>query len=429
MDKHIRRLIWIYFFTILLEGVFRKWLTPGLSNQLLLVREPVVLLTYLLAFSQMRFPSEKPPVFALILGFFCLGISFIFLDVNLMVALFGFKASYLHIPMIYLIPRYFNREDVIQMGFWFLLAAIPNGILMVLQFGADYNHVLNATGGGGPGQMEGALGRVRPPGLFSFITGSAQFIALAFAFAVFGFINRGYFTNRFLYLVTFVLIISLGVSISRLALGSALIVFSMVMVIALVGKDQKLRVVFRFGIPILVLGLAATQLEVFSEGQQAFESRLMRTGDFEAGVGGTALNWYQRTLNDLTGGLYLIDDVAFLGHGLGMGTNFGARYTTGQLQFLLAEGEWARIILEVGPLLGLLTIFIRLAVAWLMLKLSLKAIGKGNHLPILLFGGSVLLVVSGQWGQSTTLGFAILGAGLTFAATRLPEVPRTPRIR
>ncbi len=429
MDKHIRRLIWIYFITLMLEGVFRKWLTPGLTNELLLIREPVVLTAYIMAFSQMRFPREKPAVFAIILGIFCLGISLIFLNVHMYLAIFGFKASYLHIPMIYLFPRYFNREDVIQMGFWVLIAAIPNGILMVLQFGGDYNHVLNATGGGGPGQMEGALGRVRPPGLFSFITGAAQFLAIALAFAVFGFINRGYFTNRLLYLVTFVLIISLAVSISRLALGSALMVLASVMVIAFLGKDQKLKVVLQFGIPLLILGLAATQLEIFSEGQQAFESRLMLTGDFEAGLGGTALNWYQRTLNDLTGGLYLIDDVAFLGHGLGMGTNFGARFTTGKLQFLLAEGEWARIILEVGPILGLLTIMIRLAVVWLMLKLSLKALAKGNQLPILLFGGSFLLVVSGQWGQSTTLGFAILGAGLTFAATRMPEISRTPRIR
>lgn len=429
MDKHIRRLIWIYFFSILLEGVFRKWLTPGLTNQLLLIREPVVILAYMLAISQMRFPREKPAVFALILGIFCLSISFVFLDVHLFVALFGFKASYLHIPMIYLIPRYFNREDVVQMGFWFLIAAIPNGIFMVLQFGADFNHVLNATGGGGSGQMEGALGRVRPPGLFSFITGAAQFIAIALAFAIFGLINRGYFTNRLLYLVIFVLILSLAVSISRLALGSALVVFAMVLVIALIGKDRKLSVVLRFGIPLLVLGLAATQMEVFSEGQQAFESRLMRTGDYDVGVGGTALNWYQRTLNDLTGGLYLIDDVALLGHGLGVGTNFGARFMTGELQFLLAEGEWARIILEVGPILGLLTIFIRLAVVWLMLKLSLKALAKGNHLPILLFGSSFLLVVSGQWGQSTTLGFAVLGAGLTFAATRMPEISSKPRMK
>ncbi len=43
----INRLIWIYFWLLITEGIFRKWLVPGLSDAFLLARDPIVLLIYL----------------------------------------------------------------------------------------------------------------------------------------------------------------------------------------------------------------------------------------------------------------------------------------------------------------------------------------------------------------------------------------------
>ena len=40
----IRQLLWIYFWLLIFEGALRKWILPGLSNPLLLVRDPVALL-------------------------------------------------------------------------------------------------------------------------------------------------------------------------------------------------------------------------------------------------------------------------------------------------------------------------------------------------------------------------------------------------
>ncbi|MCC5834575.1 MAG: hypothetical protein JJU20_07570 [Opitutales bacterium] len=422
MGNTVRKLIWLYFWTIIFEGVFRKWLTPGLANELLLIREPIVAACYFLALSENRFPRERPVILAILLGILAFVFSGILLSVPLAVSFFGLKASFFHIPMIYLIPRYFDRDDVLRMGKYILLLAIPNAVLMVMQFGVSPDHWLNASAGGGAGQMEGAQGRIRAPGLFPFITGSAQFIALALSFTLFGLVSREAYRRKLLYLVLGLLVISLVVSISRLAIGNAVVVTGMLGVIAVYSRSQKLRMFTSVAVPLLLVALVVSRFEVFDEGVEAFEQRLTRTGDIDVGFGGTALNWYQRTLNDLTAGLYLAaGKISFTGEGLGMGTNVAARFITGDLGFLLAEGEWARLVLEMGPLLGLAMIGIRLAIVWFMLQLSLAAIQKGNFLPILLFGGSFLLVVNGQWGQATTQGFAILGAGLTLAATRIPD--------
>lgn len=428
MADTVRKLIWLYFWTLIFEGVFRKWLTPGLANEWLLIREPIVFACYFLAFSENRFPRERPVLLAIMLGVFAFVFSGILLSVPMGVVAFGIKASFLHIPMIYLIPRYFDRDDVILMGKWVLVFAVPNSILMLMQFGVSPDHWLNASAGGGAGQLEGAQGRIRAPGLFPFTTGAAQFIALALSFVLYGLVSREAYRRKLLYVVLCLLALSLVVSISRLAIGNTVVVVAMLGVIAFYSRNRKLSIFFSVAVPLLLVALVVSRFEVFDEGIEAFEQRLVRTGDIGAGLGGTALNWYQRTLNDLTAGLYLAaGDISFTGEGLGMGTNVAARFMTGELGFMLAEGEWARLVLEMGPILGLMLIGIRIAIVWFMLQLSIAAVQKGNFLPILLFGASFLLVLNGQWGQVTTQGFAVLGAGLTLAATRLPAGEVEPK--
>jgi hypothetical protein len=41
--KRLRQLLWLYFWLLIFEGALRKWLLPGLSTPLLLVRDPVAL--------------------------------------------------------------------------------------------------------------------------------------------------------------------------------------------------------------------------------------------------------------------------------------------------------------------------------------------------------------------------------------------------
>src|SRR6478736_1933422 len=55
---HLRWAIWVYFFLLIFEGVFRKWILPQFSDVLLVVRDPVVLVIYMLAIKARLFPRN-----------------------------------------------------------------------------------------------------------------------------------------------------------------------------------------------------------------------------------------------------------------------------------------------------------------------------------------------------------------------------------
>src|SRR5438552_14153419 len=57
--RDIRRLIHLYIFLLLVEGALRKWIVPQFSNPLLLVRDPIVLAIYFLAWRAHIFPRNR----------------------------------------------------------------------------------------------------------------------------------------------------------------------------------------------------------------------------------------------------------------------------------------------------------------------------------------------------------------------------------
>ncbi len=57
--RNIRWLIWLYFWLLIFEGALRKWVVPQLSNPLLIVRDPVLLLAYFLALRAGIFPANR----------------------------------------------------------------------------------------------------------------------------------------------------------------------------------------------------------------------------------------------------------------------------------------------------------------------------------------------------------------------------------
>jgi len=81
--------------------------------------------------------------------------------------------------------------------------------------------------------------------------------------------------------------------------------------------------------------------------------------------------------------LFVLPKAPILGYGLGIGTNARRKFLTGRSGFLLTEGEWSRLLLEMDPSLELPT--------WVAVffgpvdRITLSAIGPArNILPILL---------------------------------------------
>ena len=111
----------------------------------------------------------------------------------------------------------------------------------------------------------------------------------------------------------------------------------------------------------------------------------------------------------------------FFGYGLGMGTNAGSKLLTGSSGFLIAEGEWGRVIGELGPLMGIVMIFLRLQLGFIVAIASYKNLARGNLLPWLLLSMVLINVPQGQWAQPSSLGFSVLVCGLAIAALKGPK--------
>src|SRR5580704_17833179 len=186
----LRRMIWLYFGLLIAEGALRKWIFPSLSTPLLVIRDPLVLLIYVQAVRCRRFPVSGPMVayFLLLTGFTLLALFQMVagLGGGPLVAIYGLRTDFLHLPLIFLIPQVFSYGDVVKLGRWILILSIPMAGLMMWQFRSPPDRWINATTIADAQQITFTLGKIRPAGTFSFANGAVHFFILTTAFLIYG---------------------------------------------------------------------------------------------------------------------------------------------------------------------------------------------------------------------------------------------------
>src|SRR5207253_9744099 len=127
MLRNIRRLIYLYIFLLIIEGALRKWIVPQFSNPLLLVRDPVVLAIYFLAWRADVFPRNAFIYSLAIIGVVSWIVSIFVLDPYvpmsriLLVTAYGFRSNFLHLPLIFIFASVFDADDVGKIGWWILV--------------------------------------------------------------------------------------------------------------------------------------------------------------------------------------------------------------------------------------------------------------------------------------------------------------------
>ncbi|MGI8436339.1 MAG: hypothetical protein ACR2NX_05480 [Chthoniobacterales bacterium] len=126
---------------------------------------------------------------------------------------------------------------------------------------------------------------------------------------------------------------------------------------------------------------------------------------------------FTRTAGGFIEGLQVLTRTPIGGFGLGVGTNGGANFLVGHAEFLLAENEWSRILLESGPILGTAFLLWRCAITWKVWWFAFNEVRRhDNPLPLFLFSAAFFALLQGPFGQPTSLGFAVSLAGLALAA-------------
>lgn len=401
-----RWLIWVYILLLLFEGALRKWVVPGLSNPLLLIRDPVVVLIYVTALADGSFPMTSGWLYSIvILAVAAVGAAFLAEMVNLKVLAFGFRTNFLHLPLILVMGRALNIEDIKWLGKWLLIISIPMAYLMMAQFRVGQFHWLNAGAGKDGGQIISISGKVRASGTFSFITGPVAMYALIAAFLLYGQLQKKAYKSWLTFKATGTLALACAVAGSRSLLGSVMLVLG-TFLIAIMFHPPSFARAFRVVLFGAIAYLGVSLLDVFQEASQVMKKRIEYASHTDT--------YAER----IFGFFYMpLGSVPIFGRGLGMGTNAGAAIMGKKGTFLLmAENEWHRVVAESGPIVGLAFVLWRVALALYLFYLAAIQARLGNLLPMLLWGSTFSNLVIGQFGPPTVLGFAVIAAGCTMAA-------------
>jgi hypothetical protein len=174
---------------------------------------------------------------------------------------------------------------------------------------------------------------------------------------------------------------------------------------------------------LVIAALVAVALVLYPivvpDGYDAFVSRWESAAavEGEAYTGGV----FGRYLLGFVDFFRLIGGTPLIGYGLGLGgnasTTLGASIG-GVAPLMLAETDWARHIIDLGPVLGVLFIVYRIALVGWMGWLVFRALRRdGDVLPLLLYAFLANLLLLGQiTGQGTLNGYGWMFAGFCIAA-------------
>lgn len=419
-----RRLVWLYCILWLIEGTLRKWVVPSLSYQLLLVRDPVALGIYFYAWRARVFPVNGWLSFLWVLTA-AIGLQAIVHvatgSVSWSVAVFGVRTFVLHMPLIWVVPAVFGRKEITLLGKWVLILSLPMALLMVAQFQAGSEHWLNAATIKGGAQIGGAAGRVRPAGLFSFITGPIHFYALTLVFSIAAFISKDLYP-RWLGIAGLTgTLIAMSISASRgLVMGGAVVgAFGM---FAAFRSGRALGAASAFAIIVALVFGVLGRYSTIQEGIAGFQERWTQ-GDEEFGTG------HEVVARRFTSGFFTVfvwaERVPILGYGVGCTSNLAV---VKENLMVPVEGEFDRIVYEVGPITGFLFLGWRAALGASIIVVGFGALRSGNYLCLLLGSACFLDVLTGNIKTPTSYGYIGICGGLCLAAARAFSEDEAPAI-
>lgn len=415
-----RKVIWIYLFLLIFEGALRKWFLPFLATPLLLVRDPIAI--WLTIVGWQKGWLNNVYVRAIVIGstisfFAALAVG----HHNLMVAFFGWRIYLFHFPMIFVMGKVLSRTDLLKMGQFLLWLSIPMTILIAIQFYSPQTAWVNwGIGGEGTAGFAGAMGYMRPPGTFSFISGYVAFQGVVGCFLLYYLVMNDVlpetyrFSNGMLIILAACYLLTIPLSISRTHFFQTC-VFLLFLGVAVAQKAKLKSRFLKFmavallaGIILSLTGVADTGIEVFTA---RFEGASKAEGGMERVVGNRYIGGLWRGLMGF--------DIPVFGYGIGLGTNVGARLMGGNMYSFgfNGENEWSRIVGECGLIIGWIIIGVRLFFSLKLWKLAYRLLNRRyDLLPWMLSAGMMLTLPQGQMAIPTNLGFCILLGGFTLAA-------------
>jgi len=430
--RRLVKMILVIYLLAIFEGSIRKYVVPQFGQYVFFIRDPFLIYAYGLATLFGLWPKNnllfKISVFMCGFGvlLFCLQTAvFGFDNTRVLLGIYGWRSYFLYVPLAFLIGAQFRKTDLRLFAKVTLALAVPIAVLVVLQFAAPPGAPINVGVAEEQELQFKSVGlsaeRIRTNGPFTSPAGQQQFIAVAFAFLLAMLLTS---KNRpgvaFLAVTGSATLTCLALSGSRGAMLLCGLIGVFALGLAVVGRGMAIKAKALL-LPAF-LGVAALALYpiVFPEGFAAFMARWEHAAQAEAGIRGGVLG---RSVLGLLIFTRLFDEVPAFGYGLGYGGNASQilRATVdGVSPWTLAEADFSRHMVDLGPVFGLLYIGYRIAVVVWLARLVLRATrGDADPMAMLLFAYASYSVVFGQiTGQGTINVFGWMFTGLCIAAAR-----------
>lgn len=407
----LRKMIWLYFILLIVEGAIRKWIFPGLASIFLIIRDPLVIAIYGVALNFRLFPWSISIILLFFIGFGSLVMTLFVPTLDYFVIIYGVRCNYLHLPLIFIMGNILRYQDIIEIGKFVMKITLPLTALMVVQFFSPPDAWINKGAGAEAIQIRATVGNIRPPSVFSFVTGVAEFFGLVTAFLLYNAINKKRKPISLIVVCALSLIAGCMVSISRLTLSGVIVVI-VVAIFSIIFQPSRIRQYFLVIPMIFIMILSVSQFDFASQALLTFQNRIAEASEAEGGGQG----FVERVFRSVFSHFMNLGAIPFTGYGLGVGTAVGSHLLTGEIGYLLSEDEIGRNLYEGGPIFGLAYVAWRWGLIIYLFVASLKASTRGYHLPIYLLGASLPLLLMGQISRPTTLGFMVFCTGLCLAA-------------
>jgi hypothetical protein len=410
----IKKLIWLYFLLLLFEGALRKWFLPGLSQGLLIIRDPIVVWIYYIAINQGLLSLQNKYIQVLVRWTLICGFISLLVQAHPLTIAYGLRTSLLHFPLIFVMGRVLSWQDVISLGKAFLILALPMTWVVAQQFQADRFDIMNVASGGTGHQMMTSGDKVRASGTFSFISGIVFYYCFAIAFIIYGFLHKETFHKSILYLGTGATFLAMVTAGSRSVIAESLQVFACLGFLAYHRPNEFGKITASTFI-LLVIGLLLySQIDLFQDGLEFLSMRFEEAANVEGNPIEAYFGRYWEIIYSPFRSLNFQSLAGWLGNGIGSGTRAGAALGRG----VGYELDWNRHIYENGSILGVVYIFIRVWIAKDLLHTCISAVKRDSYLAIILWGAAAPVILFGILGQPTNLGFAAFGGGLCLAAAK-----------
>jgi hypothetical protein len=406
---------------LVVEGAIRKWLLPGAQDLVYFAKDVLFLGAYIGCFRS-RAPRPYPQAPMLYAGMAfaaALGLLEIFNPKlpSLLVGVLGFKAYFLYVPLIFVIPEVFPDDAALARFLKrYVLIVFPVVLLSIAQFFSPAGSALNTYAQ--PTDIAaistfGSSKYVRTTGTFSYISGyTAYLLTTTLLILMILTTTRWRFRgNLIVYAALGTTLLGIMMSGSRGPIFLLALVFPLYWWLAVVREKQSGRTFVRLlvGVGLLVAGLrsagedAVTAFSQRASGTEDISSRL--TTPFESPV-------------DML--LY----AGLAGYGIGA-THQAAAALTGMqgnpwLGTVAPEAESGRVMLELGPVGFFFIYFVRLAIALFAFRQALRlrvTFHRAVAISALLF---LLIQIPGGMIFDATAGvYYWFLAGLVFLVVRL----------